>query len=150
VVSRVLVAAEASGPVLILDEPISFWGGVEPRSGTIVEKGHPQYGESMEGRILSLSHGRGSSSSSSVLAEMIRRGSAPVGVILGEVDAMLVLGAVVAEELYGTATPVIVADRAIRDSLRTGEEARIEADGSVTIPGDLFRKWNGSADMRGR
>lgn len=104
---RPLVRGEAEGPALTLEEPISFWGGVDPVSGRIVEGGHPQAGNSVTGRMLVLSHGKGSSSASSVLAEMIRAGSAPAALILESADPILVLGAVVAEEIYGKTMPVV-------------------------------------------
>src|SRR5690606_17281382 len=103
---RSLVEGTATGPVLVLEEPISFWGGVDPESGRIVESGHPQHGETVSARVLVLAHGRGSSSASSVLAEMIRSGPGPAALILQSADPIRVLGAVVADELYGKRTPV--------------------------------------------
>ena len=38
----VLHAGMAQGPVLLLDEPLSFWGAFDPRSGTIIDIHHPQ------------------------------------------------------------------------------------------------------------
>ncbi len=73
--SQVMVAGEAEGEVLVLDEPLSFWGGVDETSGAIVDVHHPQRGAIVAGRILVMPAGRGSSSSSSVLAELIRAGS---------------------------------------------------------------------------
>ena len=67
-----------------LDEPLSFWGGLDPETGTIVEVSHPQRGRSVAGRILVMPSGRGSSSSATVLAEAIRRGTGPAGIVLGE------------------------------------------------------------------
>lgn len=126
--ARTLVAGTGRGPVLWLEEPISFWGGVDPLDGRILDGRHPQAGRSVTGTILAMSHGRGSSSSPSVLAEMIRSGSAPKGVILGEADAMVVLGSIVAAELYGITLPVVVlADPRLA---RVGE-AEIGPDGRV-------------------
>lgn len=126
--ARALVAGTGQGPVLWLEEPISFWGGVDPHDGRILEARHPQAGRSVTGTILVMSHGRGSSSSPSVLAEMIRSGSAPAGMILGEADAMVVLGSIVAAELYGTVLPVVVlAD----PRLARAEEAEFTPDGRV-------------------
>jgi predicted aconitase with swiveling domain len=106
-----LVAGPASGPTLVLDEPLSFWGGVDPASGIIVDHAHPQAGSSITGRIVVMPTGRGSSSSSSVLAECIRAGTGPAGIVLGEADPILALGALVAAELYpDRICPVAVAD----------------------------------------
>ena len=86
---------------LVLTEPLSFWGGVDPNTGVIIDVRHPQSGEVVSGRVLMMPAGRGSSSSASVLAEMIRLGTAPSRVVLDQPDPILLLGAWVAEELYG-------------------------------------------------
>lgn len=103
-----LVEGSATGRALVLDEPLSFWGGLDPLTGRIVETGHPQNGEVVTGRILVLSSGRGSSSSATVLAEAIRAGTAPAGIVLAEPDEIIAIGALAAGELYGTTIPVVV------------------------------------------
>lgn len=95
-----LVSGHASGTTLVLDQPLSFWGGVDPATGMIIDSAHPQLGVAITGRILLMPSGRGSSSASSVLAECIRAGTAPAGIILGESDPIVALGALVARELY--------------------------------------------------
>lgn len=117
---RVLVAGQARGPALVLEEPLSFWGGLDPVSGEIVEATHPQRGESVTGRILVMPSGRGSSSSATVLAEAIRLGTGPAGIVLVEPDDIVVIGALVAAELYGAAIPVIVPDPAAYAAIRSG------------------------------
>lgn len=106
--ARALVAGTATGRALVLDEPLSFWGGVDPATGDVIDVRHPQYGANVTGRILVMPSGRGSSSSSSVLAEAIRAGTAPAAIVLGEPDPILALGAIVARELYGRSVPVAV------------------------------------------
>ena len=107
--SRVLVDGQAEGRALVLEEPVSLWGGLDPVTGRIVEVGHPQQGAVVTGRILVLPSGRGSSSSATVLAEAIRLGTAPAGIVLGEVDEILAVGALAAAELYGPSVPLVVA-----------------------------------------
>lgn len=123
---RTLVAGTAEGPALVLDEPLSLWGGLDPGTGEIVEVRHPQRGANVAGRVLVMPSGRGSSSSSSVLAEAIRAGTAPAAMVLGEADPILPLGAIVARELYGSSVPiVVVADTPFRSDeivrVRAGE-----------------------------
>ena len=110
--ARTLVAGTAEGEALVLDEPLSFWGGVDPATGQIVDVHHRQRGERVTGRVLVMPSGRGSSSSSSVLAEAVRTGTAPAAIVLLEPDAIVALGAIVARELYGVELPVVVIDRA--------------------------------------
>ncbi len=104
---RVLVGGAASGEILQLVEPLSLWGGLDTATGLLIDRNHPQAGQSMMGRIVVMPHGRGSSSSSSVLAEALRLGTAPAGFVLGEPDAILVIGALVANRLYSTICPIV-------------------------------------------
>jgi predicted aconitase with swiveling domain len=118
---RVLVRGSASGEVLVLAEPLSLWVGLEPSTGEIVEAGHPQHGSVVTDRILVMPSGRGSSSSATILAEAIRLGTGPAGIVLGEVDQIIAIGALVAAELYGTAVPVVVATRPAYAAMRDGD-----------------------------
>lgn len=120
-VARVLVPGKASGPALVLDEPLSLWSGLDPETGLIVEASHPQIGASVTGRILVMPSGRGSSSSATVLAESLRLGTGPAGIVLGEPDEIVAIGALVAAELYGVDVPVVVAD---------ADELSLVADGT--------------------
>ena len=119
---RILVEGHATGPALVLDEPLSLWGGLDPATGVIVEANHPQRGSVVTGTILVMPSGRGSSSSATVLAEAIRAGTAPAGIVLGEPDDIIVIGALVAVELYGISTPVVVASATTLGTIRNGEE----------------------------
>ena len=110
VCAHMLCPGEGSGDILWLDEPLSFWGGTELNTGVITDVHHPQHGTSLVGRIVVLGASRGSSSSSSVLAEQIRAGVAPAAILLGSRDAIVVLGALAAVELYGTRLPILLLD----------------------------------------
>jgi predicted aconitase with swiveling domain len=128
---RTLVAGTAEGPALVLDEPLSLWGGLDPGTGEIVDVRHPQRGENVTGRVLVMPSGRGSSSSSSVLAEAIRAGTAPAAIVLGEADPILPLGAIVARELYGKVVPIVVVTN---ETIRSGEVVKVRAaPGGVEI-----------------
>lgn len=128
---RTLVAGTAEGPALVLDEPLSLWGGLDPGTGEIVDVRHPQRGANVTGRVLVMPSGRGSSSSSSVLAEAIRAGTAPAAIVLGEADPILPLGAIVARELYRTVVPIVVVTN---ETIRSGEVVKVRAaPGGVEI-----------------
>ena len=128
---RVLVRGSASGAALVLDEPLSFWGGLDPATGRVVEVGHPQHGSVVTDRILVMPSGRGSSSSATVLAEAIRLGTGPAGIVLGEVDQIVAIGAIVAAELYGVAVPVLVAGPDVLGSIADGVPVHLQADGAI-------------------
>ena len=123
--ARALVPGEARGEALVLDEPLSFWGGMDPATGEVIDVRHPQRSANVAGRVLVMPSGRGSSSSSSVLAEAIRAGTAPAALVLAEPDPILALGAIVARELYGSTIPVVVASE---PDVRTGDALTIRAD----------------------
>jgi len=122
---------EVSGRALVLGEPLSLWGGMDPATGELIDAHHPRRGESLAGRIVVMRSGRGSSSSASVLAEAVRAGTAPAAIILGEPDLILAIGAAVAEELYGRTVPVLVLPMAQLRTIADGAEIRIGADGGV-------------------
>jgi len=128
---RVLVAGRAAGEVLRLDEPLRFWGGMDPVTGRITDLRHPQVGQSVTGRVLVMPFGRGSSGGSSVIAEGIRAGTAPSAILLLEPDEIVTLGAIVADELYGESMPVVVLAEDLHSLLRTGQQVTVAPDGSV-------------------
>jgi predicted aconitase with swiveling domain len=97
--------AKGAGLALVLSAPISFWGGVDPKTGRIADVRHPQCGESISGRVLFLPGTIGSSSASAVLLELVHNGHAPAALILHEPDAILLLGLIVAREM-GWPTPL--------------------------------------------
>lgn len=118
---RLLLPGEAHGEVVVLDEPLSMWGGFDPETGLLIDRHHPQAGLNLTGRIVVMPSGRGSSSSSSVLAEAIRIGTAPAAIVLREPDDIILLGALVARELYGLVHPIVVADAETYEELKTGQ-----------------------------
>lgn len=89
----------ARGRGLALTAPISFWGGVDPRSGRIVDVRHPQHGALVAGAVLMLPGTIGSSSASAVLLELVHRGLAPAAILMPEPDAILLLGLLAAGEM---------------------------------------------------
>ena len=105
--ARVLKAAAVRGPVLVLDEPLSFWGAFEPRTGMILDVHHPQRGACLAGKILLMRESKGSGSAPGGIAEAIRLGTAPAGIILVTPDINLAVGAEVAETLYGRGCAVV-------------------------------------------
>ena len=129
---EVLLPGSAEGPVLKLERPISFWGGVDPDSGRISDPRHPQHGKAVGGRVLVLPATIGSSSGSAVMLELIAGGVAPAALILGRPDAILVLGIVVAKEMgHPDLPPVLLLPPAAQSALITGQVCRIGPEGSI-------------------
>ena len=129
---EVLVAGESgSGQALVLTAPISFWGGVDPKSGRIADVRHPQRGETVSGKVLFLPGAIGSSSASAVLLELVHNGHAPAAIVMHEPDAILLLGLIVAREM-GWQTPVAV--KLDRDCFAgfADREVTVSQDGALT------------------
>lgn len=129
----VLVAGAAEGVTLVLTEPLSLWGGLNPETGLITDQRHPQRGERVTGRVLVMPCGRGSSSASSILLEAVRLGTAPAAILLQEADGILALGAVVARELYGVAPPVLLLNTVDYAQLYTGQTITIKEGGQLWL-----------------
>ncbi len=115
--AQAVVPGVGAGAICLLDEPLSFWGGYDAQAGRIIEARHPQFGASLAGSILLMARAKGSSSSSSVLAEAIRNGTGPTAIIMRERDLIVALGCIVAAELYGAQVPIAVVDAVTWDGL---------------------------------
>lgn len=128
---RVLVAGEAHGPLLRLAAPISFWGGVDGRAGRIADPRHPDHGAEIAGTVLAIAATIGSSSSSAVMLELLRIGKAPAALLLGDADAILPLGVIVAGEMGYKTIPVL--------ALTSEEIAALPANGTpIKVEGDTI------------
>mgnify|MGYP003576428063 CR=1 FL=1 len=121
---RVYVDGAAEGQALVLTRPLSFWGGIDVETGRIIDRTHPQLGLSITSSILVMPAGRGSSSSSAVLAECIRRGTGPAAIVLAAPDPILVVGSLVAQSLYEKVCPIVVCPI---DAIRPGSTIRLAA-----------------------
>ena len=118
--------------MLKLGEPVSFWGGIGP-DGRIIDVHHPQHGAEVTGRILVMRSGRGSSSGTYVLAELLRLGIAPAGIILTEPDGIIATGALVAAELYDVHMPIVTVSEQDYAAIEDGVTLSIEMDGDDAI-----------------
>ncbi len=130
---RVLAAGTATARALVLREPLSLWGGMDPASGEVIDARHPQRGQVLAGMVVVMPAARGSSSSSSVLAEAVRSGHAPAGILLGEPDLILAVGAAVAEELYGVRVPILVVSPDELAEVADGQRVAISEGGEILV-----------------
>ena len=131
--ARLLTSGSAEGPVLSLDEPLSFWGAFEPRSGVILDVHHPQRGACVKDTVLVMTETRGSGSAPGAIAEAIRLGTAPVAIILAEADINLAVGAEVAAALYGRRCVIAGVSVDELERLRGARRLAIDTDGVVTL-----------------
>jgi predicted aconitase with swiveling domain len=122
----------AQGEVLLLTEPVSFWGGVD-HHGEIIDVHHAQHKAKMTNKILVMPSGRGSSSATAVLAELIRTGDGPLGIIMLQCDTILVIGALVSAEIYGITMPIVELQQAEYDQLSDGMNVSLVADSESQV-----------------
>ena len=128
-----VVPGEARGRLLVLQEPVSFWGGVDDADGRIIDGHHPQVGESLAGTALLMGATRGSSSSTSTFLECVRRDTAPAVLLLTDTDPILVVAAAAAREIYGRGTAVVILSEV--PDVEGITEVRVDALGRVFAVG---------------
>ena len=126
-----VIRGEAQGLTLVTNEPLSFWGGYDHHTGEITDRRHPLSGQNATGRILVVPFTRGSSTTTAVLLEAIKSGTAPAAIITTGVDSFFALASIVADEMYGKPIPIIALDPTTFARLQTGMELEINLDGSI-------------------
>ena len=129
----VVVPGTASGEVLKSSEPLSFWGGYDAKTGEIVDRRHPLSGMIALGKVLVVPFTKGSSTTSAILLEAVRVGTAPAAIVSRGRDAFLSLASIVADEMYQKPIPILAASDEDFDRLHSGQVLDIDADGVVTI-----------------
>lgn len=104
---REVVGGEGEGKILFSEVGLSFWGGVDPRTGKVVDIHHPLFGESLAGKVVCLPGGRGSCTGSQTMLELILNKVAPAALVLSQPDEILALGVIVGEELFSSSFPIV-------------------------------------------
>lgn len=129
-----LVPGAASGKLVLLSAPLSFYGGFDVPTGTIADATHPERGAKLANLVMAMHEARGSSSSASALVEAARSGTAPAAIILGRLDPILVIGALVAYDLYRVAIPIVLLPAESWVFLKTGSMVALASETSqITI-----------------
>jgi len=130
---KIVIPGKAYGMTLVSREPLSFWGGYDWQTGEIIDRRHELSGANASGKILAVPFTRGSSTTTAVLLEAIRAGTAPAAIITTEVDFFFALASVVADELYSSPLPLIALQEKDFIQLKTGDEAHITEDGRLMV-----------------
>ena len=123
---RSIVPGYCIGPALVSKKPISFLGGVDPKSGLIIERNHDLKGETINGKILCFPHGHGSTVGSYVIYSLIKNCLGPKAIVNEEADPVIVVGAIISN------IPMI--DQVDIQNITTGDEVEVDCNkGFVTI-----------------
>ncbi len=128
---RTIVPGTAQGTLLVSTEPLSFWGGYDQHTGTIIDRRHPLAGQAAGGKILALPFSRGSSTTTAVLLEAVKAGTSPAAILTTAPDSFFALASIVADEMYGRPIPLVTIDQADLVRLTSGTEAVVYPDGRV-------------------
>lgn len=131
-----LTGGSAQGRLLYSNTPLSFWGGVHPATGEVIDRHHPLSGQVIAGQVLAIPSGRGSCTGSSVLMEIILNGHGPAALVLEQHDEILALGAIVAELVFGHQLPVVSVGAEGFAQLRGAQWVSLQADGQLTATCD--------------
>lgn len=145
--SKTHLVENPCGQLLVSDTPISFWGGIDPANGDVIDEHHPLTGKNVSSRLLAIPGSRGSCSGSSVLLELIDCDKSPAALIFSEDEEILVLGALIASVMFEKSLPLLRINADAFDTLIDGANARIEndqlllstQDGEHTIAGQRIR-----------
>lgn len=128
VTGRSLITGSGQGHLLFSDVGLSFWGGVDPVTGEIIDRHHPLSGKCVSGRVLAIPSGRGSCTGSSVMMELISTGHAPSALVLAEPDEILTLGVLLAEMIFNRSLPVIFIGKESFSKLNGKTFAKVDGD----------------------
>lgn len=131
--AKVIVAGKAEGKALVSKQALSFWGGVSPKTGEIIDRRHELSGQFVTGKVFVFPQGKGSSTASAVLLESVRAGTGPAAIININLDAILALGSIIAEHLYEKCVPIVLLPEESFFSIKQDDTVRIEPDGSVVV-----------------
>ena len=129
----VIIRGEARGKALVSNEPLSFWGGYDWKTGEIIDRRHRLSGSIAKDKILAVPFTRGSSTTTAVLLEAIRAKTAPAAIITTDTDFFFALASVVAEELYGSSLPLVALAERDFAQLKTGDEILMKNNGEIIL-----------------
>ena len=130
---RPIVPGEATGEALVSSEALSFWGGYDFHTGTIIDTHHPLVGVRAAGRILAVPFSKGSSTTTAVLLEAVRAGTAPAAILTTGTDSFFALASIVAEVMYGKSFPVVALEPDDFAQVSTGTQVAVERSGVVRL-----------------
>ena len=117
---RIISKGIAQEEALVTSMPISFYGGVDPNTGEVLEKGHELQGKSVKGKILVFPTGKGSTVGSYTLYRLKKNGVAPAGIINRECETVVAVGAIISE--------IPCVDKIDISKIETGDLIRVEND----------------------
>jgi predicted aconitase with swiveling domain len=122
---RIIKHGNVEGEAIVSTEPIGFFGGIDPETGIVIEKGHPLEGKNIKGKILVFSTGKGSTVGSYILYRLKKNSVAPIGIINEECEPIVAVGAIISE--------IPCVDKIKINEIKDGDKVRIEGENVVVV-----------------
>ncbi len=116
---RTIVKGTATGEALVTSQGISFYGGVDPDTGVVVEKGHELEGKSIVGKVFVFPRGKGSTVGSYVLYQLAKTGKAPVAIVNKECETITAVGCIISD--------IPAVDKIPIEKIKTGDQLYVDA-----------------------
>jgi len=132
---RGIVAGVSQGLALVSSQSFSFWGDLDPKTGKVINPRSDLFGESVKDRVFVYPCGRGSSTTSAFLLEAIRCSTAPCAIINMQVEPILAIGALIAQEIYDRTIPILAVSEDVFHLLQTGDYLLVDS-----VAGKLYRQ----------
>jgi predicted aconitase with swiveling domain len=124
---RSIFPGKVQGEALVTSQAISFFGGVDPETGTVVERGHALEGKSIAGRILVFPTGKGSTVGSYTLYRLKHNGHAPLAILNAECETITAVGCIIAE--------IVCVDQLPIQKIAAGSLVKVDNDQvSIELP----------------
>ncbi len=117
---RIIYKGMAEGEALTTNQPISFYGGVDPNTGEVIEKGHELQGKTVKDKVLVFPHGKGSTVGSYTLYRMKKNGTAPAAIVNKDCETIIAVGAIISE--------IPCVDHVDITQIKTGDAVRVYND----------------------
>ena len=120
---RMISPGKVEGEAIVSPEPIGFYGGIDPKTGIVIEKGHPLEGQSVTGKVLVFPCGKGSTVGSYVIYGLEKNGVGPAAIVNEETETIVATGVILA------GVPCV--DQIDISQFETGDNLRVDADNGV-------------------
>lgn len=131
---KCISGGRSSGKVLATTEPISFWGGIDPQTGIILDPRHELFGQSITERVFVFPFSKGSSGASLVIFELSRIGKAPAAIVNLRTEPVLATGPIISALFYGKDIPIVNLDENSFNILKTDQFVEVNASqGEISI-----------------
>lgn len=111
---------------MVSNQSFGFWQGIDPQTGTVIDKRHDLFGASLKGKVFIFPYGRGSTGTPGIFLEAVRNGCAPAAIVNVKSEPMIVMCALLAEAFFKVQIPIVDGlEGNPRDIFRTGDRVRV-------------------------